>query len=93
MPVPTPESRRRYMASTAERLRKLVSENVEVDGKSLDIPADLNFSLADAGVSSLDLVALGKLVAEEFKITFAIEDCTSITDLAQLADFIDAKAA
>lgn len=81
------------MASTAERLHKLVSENVEVDGKSLDIPADLNFSLSDAGVSSLDLVALGKLVAQEFDIEFAVEDCTSINDLAQLAAFIDAKAA
>ncbi len=81
------------MASTAERLHKLVSENVEVDGKSLQIPADLNFSLSDAGVSSLDLVALGKLVAQEFHITIAVEDCTSITDLAKLAEFIDAKAA
>ena len=81
------------MASTAERLHKLVSENVEVDGKSLDIPADLNFSLSDAGVSSLDLVALGKLVAQEFDIAIAVEDCTSINDLAQLAALIDAKAA
>ena len=81
------------MASTAERLHKLVSENVEVDGKSLAIPADLNFSLSDAGVSSLDLVSLGKLVAQEFDIAIAVEDCTSINDLAQLAAFIDAKAA
>lgn len=81
------------MASTAERLHILVSDNIEIDGKPADIPADLNVSLADLGVSSLDRVALAKLVAKEFSITFAIEDCTSIENLSQLVEFIDAKAA
>ena len=81
------------MDSTADRLRKLLSENVEVNGKPVDIPADLNISLSETGVSSLDLVALAKLVAQEFDITFAIDDCTSIDNLAQLAVFVDEKAA
>ena len=81
------------MASTADRLRKLVSENIEIDGKAVEVPEDLKLSLADAGVSSLDQVALGKLVAQEFNITFKIEDCTSIENLSELAEFIDAQAA
>ncbi len=79
------------MASTGERLHALVSNNIEIDGKPADIPADLNVSLADLGVSSLDRVALAKLVAAEFSITFSLEDCTNIENLSQLVEFIDAN--
>ena len=81
------------MASTAERLRKLVNENIEVDGKPLDIPDDLNISLADSGVSSTDIVALAKLIAQEFNVTFTPEDCAALDSLKKLVDFLDSKAA
>lgn len=51
------------MASTAERLTNLVNENIEVDGQTLDIPEDLNISLMNSGVSSLEAVALAKLIS------------------------------
>ena len=57
------------MASTAERLRNLISENIEVDGESIIVPQDFNFSLTEAGVSSTDLVAFVKLVSQEFNVT------------------------
>lgn len=81
------------MASTAERLRALVNDNVEVDGKALDIPDDMNFSLAGAGVSSMDLVALGKLIAKEFDVTFTLEDCARLDNLTEVVAFVDGQTA
>lgn len=80
------------MASTAERIRKLVSENIEVDGKALDLPDDLNVTLAELGVSSTDAVALTKLIAQEFDIQFKPEDCTELDSMNKLVDLIDSKA-
>ena len=80
------------MASTAERIRQLVSENIEVDGKALDVPEDMNLSLADAGVSSTDIVALGKLIAQDFNVTFTLDDCAALTDLSKVVAFLDSKS-
>jgi acyl carrier protein len=81
------------MVSTAERLTSLVNDNIEVDGNPLDIPDDMNFSLAAAGVSSMDLVALGKLIAREFDITFTLDDCVALDNLTKVVAFVDSKAA
>lgn len=81
------------MASTAEKLRALVNDNVEVDGKALDIPDDMNFSLAGAGVSSMDLVALGKLISKEFDVTFTLEDCARLDNLTEVVAFVDGQTA
>ena len=81
------------MSSTAEKLRALVNENVEVDGKALDIPDDMNISLAASGVSSMDLVALGKLISSEFDVTLTVEDCAALDNLTKVVAFIDGQAA
>ena len=81
------------MASTAERLTSLVNDNIEVDGQALDIPDDLNLSLVDSGVSSLDIVALAKLVSQEFNVDFTVEECTSLKTLSEVVDFLDSKTA
>ena len=81
------------MASTEERVRKLVSENLEVDGQPLSADLDLNSSLIDAGVSSVDVVAFARVIQDEFGIQFAVEDCTDLTSLAALVEFLDARAA
>ena len=80
------------MASTGDRLRNLISENLEVDGKPLDLPQDLNISLLEAGVSSTDIVAFAKLVAQEFNITFAPEHCTQLNSVQEVVEFIDSQA-
>ena len=51
------------MATTEERVRQLVTENLEVDGQPLDLPEDLDTGLTELGVSSLDIVAFAKLVS------------------------------
>ena len=81
------------MASTAERLTTLVNENIEVDGQALSIPDDLNISLIDSGVSSMDIVALAKLVSQEFSVEFTVEECTSLKTLSEVVGFLDGKAA
>lgn len=80
------------MASTAERLTNLVSQNIEVDGQALAIPDDLNISLFDSGVSSLDIVALAKVITQEFGVEFSLEDCAALNKLSDVVSFIDSKS-
>ena len=81
------------MASTADRLRSLIADNLEIDGQQIDVPQDLNVSLLKAGVSSVDLVAFAKLIAQEFSIKFTIEHCTSLNSVREVAEFIDSRSA
>lgn len=81
------------MSSTADRVRAVVAANVEVDGQALDIPDDLNISLTDAGVSSLDIVALAKLIAQEFNVEFSAEDCARLGSLSAVVDALESRAA
>ena len=81
-----------HMSSTVDRLRKLVSENLEVDGEPVSLPEDLNASLADAGVSSVDLVAFGRLVAQEFNVKFTLDDCSNLNSVQSLIEHLDAHA-
>ena len=81
------------MSSTADKLRALVNDNIEVDGQALDIPDDMNISLADSGVSSMDMVALGKLIAKEFDVTITVEDCAALDNLTKVVAFVDAQSA
>ena len=76
-------------SSTEARLRNLIQENLEVDGQAIDLPEDLNYSLSEAGVPSTDLVALAKLVSQEFGITFVVEDCIRLKSVQELVEFID----
>ena len=68
------------MASTEDRIRKLVAENLEVDGKPLPEPVDFTTGLTDVGVSSMDIVAFAKVVGQDFEVTFTPEACASIKD-------------
>ncbi len=77
------------MASTEDRLRSLISENLEVDGKPIALPDDLNISLMEAGISSVDLVAFAKLVAQEFEVKFTLEDCGEVKSVRDLVNRLD----
>ncbi|MDE0283207.1 MAG: acyl carrier protein [Gammaproteobacteria bacterium] len=76
------------MATTEERVRQLVSDNLEVDGQPLNLSANLNTGLTELGVSSLDVVAFAKLVSKEFNITFTIEDCETVNTIQKLIDHL-----
>ncbi len=79
------------MASTADRIKRLVSENLEVDGQSVGPVNDLNSNLSDLGVSSVDIVAFGRLVVQEFGVTMEPADCGKIPTLQALVEFVDAQ--
>ena len=70
----------------------MVNDNIEVDGQALDIPDDLNISLVDSGVPSLDIVAFAKLVTQEFNVEFTVDDCVALNNLREVVDFLDSKA-
>jgi len=81
------------MPSISERIKTLVEENIEVDGQALDVPDDLNISLADAGVSSLDIVALAKRIAQDFDMEFSAEDCVKLGSLKAVAEALGSRSA
>jgi len=81
------------MASIEERLRQLVAENLEVDGRPVDRSLPLTSSLSDAGVTSLDRVAFAGVVQKEFSVTFTPEHCAELQTLADLVRFLEANAA
>ena len=77
------------MASTEDRIRTLVNENLKVDGQPLNLPEDLNTRLTELGVSSLDVVAFGKLVSQEFNVPLTPEDCVKLDTVRKLIEFLD----
>ena len=81
------------MASIEDRVRKLIAENLEVDGKPVDSSMALTSSLSDAGVSSLDIVSFGRVIQEEFGIKLTPECCEDLNTLGQLVTFLDTHAA
>ena len=78
------------MASTADRIRKIIADNLEVDGQPIALPDDLNINLSDAGVSSVDMLAFAKLVAEEFGMDFSPQDCVDVKTVQELVSRLDA---
>ena len=84
--------RRVPLATTEERIRKLVDENLEIEGRPAGRPLDLNLSLRDSGVSSVDFVAFTKVVADEFGLNFTPEDCAKHQSLGELVAYIDSRS-
>lgn len=81
------------MPSTEERIRQLVADNLEVDGQPIGASFDLNTSLGDAGVSSMDIVAFAKVIQEEFNVEFTTQNCAELQTLSDVIKFLDAGAA
>ncbi len=79
------------MSSIEERIRRLVDENLEIDGRPLGRPLDLDSSLRDSGVSSLDFVAFAKLVATEFGVEMSTDECQNVQSVRELVEFLEAK--
>lgn len=78
------------MAATEERLRKLVDDNLEIEGRTAGSPLDLERSISEAGVSSPDIVAFWKLVNEEFGVDISAEQFAELLTPAALIAYLDA---
>lgn len=73
--------------TTEQRIAELANEHLEI-GPS----PDANRTLADAGVSSVDLVAFLKVVGQEFNLTsLNVGDCDGVETLSDLAALVDSK--
>lgn len=77
------------MTTTEERLRKLVDDNLEVDGRPIGRELDISKNLRDAGVSSTDFVAFMKVVVEEFGVEISAGDCQNFQSLSDLIAVLD----
>ena len=77
------------MATTEERLRKLVDDNLEIEGRTAGEPLHMNYSLRESGISSVDFVAFVKIVADEFGINFNPEDCANYSTVGELVARLD----
>ena len=75
------------MASTEDRLRQLISDNLDLDREP-----DFDRAFSDAGVSSVEAVAFFKLVNDEFDLSMQAEDCLQFRTLRDLVAHIDARA-
>ncbi len=77
------------MTTTEERLRKLVDDNLEVDGRPIGRELDVSKNLRDVGVSSTDFVAFMKVVVDEFGVDISAGDCQNFQSLSDLIAFLD----
>ena len=81
------------MASTEDRVRQLISENLEVDGEAVDgASIDFNGGLTTVGVSSMDVVSFGRVLQDEFGVELDPSKCAELPTLAQLVEYLDSAA-
>ena len=78
------------MATTEERLRQIVDDNLEIEGRTPGSPLDLERNIADAGVPSPDIVAFWKLVNEEFGVDISAEEFAELLTPGALIAHLDA---
>ena len=81
------------MATTAERLVKLIDDNIEIEGRSTGDPLNLDRNMADAGVASADIVAFWRLVNEEFSAEISREEFAELLTPRDLIAHLDGSAA
>ncbi|MXZ89458.1 MAG: acyl carrier protein [Dehalococcoidia bacterium] len=79
-----------HMATTEERLRKIVDDNLEVEGRTPGTPLNESRNFADAGVPSPDIVAFWKLVNEEFGVDISAEQFAELLTPSDLIAHLDA---
>ncbi len=78
------------MATTEERLRKIVDDNLEIEGRTKGDALDLDRNIGDAGVPSPDIVAFWKLVNEEFGVDISAEQFAELLTPRDLVAHLDA---
>ena len=75
------------MASTADRIKKIIANNFD-----LDHDPDFGAQFSDVGISSVEAVAFYKEVNDEFGLGLVAEDCLQFKTLQDLVAHIDARA-
>ncbi len=81
------------MASTEERVRKLIDDNIEIEGRPIGQALDLDVNIGEGGVSSADIVAFWQLVNAEFNVSIPAEEFAEMLTPRALIDYLAANAA
>ena len=81
------------MATTEERVIRLFDENLTVEGRSPGDPVNMDRNIAEAGVSSQDIVAFWKLVNQEFNVSISSEQFAELPTPRNLIEYLDTHAA
>ena len=78
------------MATVEDRIRGLLAENIEADGKPPPVDLDFDTGLTELGVPSTHATTFARAIAGEFGITFDPTACT-VKTLAGLVRGIKAQ--
>jgi len=76
------------MASTLERLQKLINRELSIDIEKITIDAHL---FDDLNFDSLDAIEMVLSIENEFDVEVPDEDVDSLFTVKQVVDFIDAN--
>lgn len=79
------------MPSIEERIRTLVDDNLQIEGRQAGTELDMNASLRDSGLNSMEFVEFGKLVAQEFGVSVSIDECAGFDSIGSLVAFLESK--
>ncbi|MXW41904.1 MAG: acyl carrier protein [Acidimicrobiia bacterium] len=77
------------MSSTEERIRAIVDQTVEIEGREAGRPLDLTRSVAEAGVSSSDIVAFWQMVNQEFSTDISAEEFAELLTPQDLINHLE----
>ena len=77
------------MSDTAERVKKIVIEHLNVDAEKVTDTASF---IEDLGADSLDTVELVMAFEEEFGIEIPDEDAEKITRVKEAVEYIESHA-
>lgn len=77
------------MSSTEERIRAIVDQTVEIEGREAGQPIDLTRNVAETGVSSSDIVAFWQMVNEEFGTDISAEEFAELLTPQDLIDHLE----
>ena len=80
------------MSSTEERIRAIVDQTVEIEGRDSGQPLDLSRNVGEVGVSSSDIVAFWQMVNEEFGTDISAEEFAELLTPQDLINHLDSLA-
>ncbi|MCY3910254.1 MAG: acyl carrier protein [bacterium] len=77
------------MSSTEERIRAIVDQTVEIEGREAGQPLDLTRNVAETGVSSSDIVAFWQMVNQEFGTDISAEEFAELLTPQDLINHLE----
>ena len=77
------------MSSTEERIRAIVDQTLEIEGRDPGQPLDLNRNVGEVGVASSDIVAFWQMVNSEFGTDISAEEFAELLTPQDLINHLE----